>query len=542
MQDAVELEFSVRDTGIGIPPEKQQSIFFAFEQADSSTTRRFGGTGLGLAISSKLVELMGGRIRVDSAPGMGSTFSFTARFGVQPEAEPPSYLCLAPHDAALLAGLPVLVVEGQAATRRILLEWLRGWGLQVHAAETLEQALAACDHAASQRPFALAVYGALGQPEGFATLRRLRRHAGCGAIVVLLEASGQPRDIARCRDLGVFAYLLKPVKEEDLYAAVLAVAAGRSLDHPAITLAQGPTAGRPLRVLLAEDSEVNRQVAVGLLEKRGHSVACVSNGREAVELARQEAFDVILMDVQMPELDGFAALEEIRRDEAGRGRRTPVVAMTAHVMKGDRQRCLDSGMDGFVSKPVNPRELFDVVESLAAAAARAGPVETRASGTAPDTPTAGASGTGRPPADRGPAAAPGPAPPVPAPSSQTHCDQPVDWELALRRVAGDRELLRQVLEAFREEVPRRLEELRAALAAQDAPTVHHTAHTLKGAAASIAAARAVAAAWRLESLASQGTLTGSESIAAQVEAELGRVLQAVAEPPPAVAPAQPMPS
>ncbi len=600
----VELQFEVRDTGIGIPLEKQQAIFVAFEQADSSTTRRFGGTGLGLAISSKLVEMMSGRIWVVSTPGKGSTFSFTARFTLQPDAEPPPYLRPEPQDAALLAGLPVLVVERQAATRRILIEMLRGWGLEPHAVETLPQALAACERAAVDRPFALALYGALGQPEGFATLRRLRRHSGCHGVIVLLEAFGQPAEIARCRELGVFAYLLKPVKEEDLYAAVLALAGGRALAGPAVALGQGLPSGRSLRVLLAEDSEVNRQVALGLLEKRGHTVVCACNGREAVELARGQAFDVILMDVQMPELDGFEAVQAIRRDEQALGRRVPVIAMTAHVMKGDRQRCLDAGMDGYVSKPVNPRELFAVVESLAGAAPRAVSTLVEASGSAvlPDvagaSPTAsslepaaaraphgvpgtraGLAGTGpdsgkmvqvplavaeapgtaegSPPGetsseaehDQGGAAVMGDAagvkPPAAAPvpcERPVPCEQPIDWELALRRVAGDRDLLRQVLEAFREEVPRRLDELRAALVAGDAKLVHHTAHTLKGAAASIAAARAVAAAWRLESLASQGTLTGSETIAAQVEAELVRVLEAVAELPPAAAAVSAMPS
>ncbi len=365
---AVVLHFTVRDTGIGIPADKQAAIFRAFEQADTSTSRAFGGTGLGLTISRRLVELMGGNIWVESAPGKGSAFHFTARFGTQTAAS----VGLTSESEARLAGLRVLVVDDNATSRRVLEDLLRRWGAQPVVAPSGAAALAEVELAQTRgAPFGLILLDSeMPEMDGAKVARRITAAPGGAKPPIILLTSGQPlADAAYYRGLGISAQLRKPPKHDELQAAILAEVAPRArLLEPAEAVASLPAstrrAGNELRVLLAEDNPVNQRLVMRLLEKRGHSVTVVENGREALSAVARELFDVVLMDVQMPVMDGFEATAAIRAAEVPTGAHIPIVAMTAHAMKGDRERCLAAGMDGYVAKPIQPRELFEVLSDV----------------------------------------------------------------------------------------------------------------------------------------------------------------------------------
>ena len=366
-QDQVLLHFVVRDTGIGIAPQKQKLIFEAFSQADGSTARRFGGTGLGLTISERLVGRMGGRIWVESVEGKGSAFHFTARLGVGKAAEPTQ-----PIATVALAGLNALVVDDNATNRRILQEMLKSWGMRPTLAESSAAALECVKQA--RDPFAL-ILSDVNMPDmdGFTLLERLRQVAypKVEPKVIVLTSAGQRGDAARCRELGVAAYLTKPVSQSELLDGIVRVLGASKLrDRSAAlithhTLQEGK---RKLHVLLAEDNAVNQKLAARLLEKHGHRVTVTSNGREALAALDQESFDVVLMDVQMPEMDGFEATAAVRAREQGTGRRLPIIAMTAHAMQGDQERCLAAGMDGYIAKPIKAQELVGLLERFSVAA------------------------------------------------------------------------------------------------------------------------------------------------------------------------------
>ncbi len=355
------LHFTVRDTGVGIPAEKQQAIFRAFEQADSSTTRKYGGTGLGLTISRRLVEMMGGRIWVDSADDRGSTFHFTIRCAVSTQS-----LARRPVPPADLRGLLVLVVDDNATNRRILNEMLTHWQMRPTTVDGGGAALGCMMHAvAAGTPFPLVLIDAhMPEMNGFELADRIKHTPElAGATIMMLSSVDLTGEAARCRELGVAAFLTKPIRQSELLDAVL-------LALGSVTRAESRAAARPeatapssrrLHVLLAEDNAVNQRLAVRILEKRGHTVVVADNGREALAAFEREPFDLVLMDVQMPEMGGFEATAEIRRRET---RHTPIVAMTAHAMQGDRERCLAAGMDAYVSKPIDAKSLFEVIESL----------------------------------------------------------------------------------------------------------------------------------------------------------------------------------
>jgi signal transduction histidine kinase/CheY-like chemotaxis protein len=367
-QDGVRLHFSVRDTGIGIPPDRQKAVFEAFTQADNSTTRKYGGTGLGLTITSRLVALMGGRIWIDSKPGEGSVFHFTSMFAL---GRVSTIQATAQLEFGDLRDLSVLVVDDNETNRRILREILLGWGVRPTMAEGGYEALAILEHAhRSGRPFDL-LLSDLQMPimNGFALVERIRQNPElAGATIMMLTSAGERGDRTRCRELGVKAYLTKPIRQSTLRQAILSAMSRAVVQkvQPALIAQHSLREGRPgFRILLAEDNAVNQALAKRLLENMGHTVVMASNGFEALKAIQEMgSFDAALMDVQMPEMDGFEATKAIREAERTSGNHLPIIAVTAHAMKEDEERCVAAGMDGYVSKPIRPAALSAVLERL----------------------------------------------------------------------------------------------------------------------------------------------------------------------------------
>jgi two-component system, sensor histidine kinase and response regulator len=478
------LHFQVRDTGIGIPPEKQTAVFAPFTQADSSTTRRYGGTGLGLTISTRLVQLMNGRIWLDSEIGRGSTFHFTARFGKGVES---AGLRPAP-EAAKLRGLRVLIVDDNATNRLILEETVSSWDMRPTAVDGGTAALAALDAARhADAGFDLVLLDAqMPGMDGFTLAERIRERPGTiGVTILMLTSGGQPGDAARCKELGFAGYLTKPVKQADLWRALIrGLDAGR-VELPTRTAASRTMPARPLRILLAEDNPMNQKLAVKLLQRQGHAITVASNGREAVETLfhRQESpFDVVLMDVQMPEMDGFEATTAIRERERGTGAHVPIIAMTAHAMKGDQERCLAAGMDGYVSKPIKPDSLFATLAELT---------------------------------------------PGSACESADGLKSLVDWNAALGHVRGDVDLLRELATIFLEEWPGWIAAVRDGVHGHDLEQVCRTAHTIKGSLGTFAATSAHAAAEQIEQAAREKRSDVVNAAHGSLEREMACLLPAL---------------
>ena len=486
-QHRLTLRFAVSDTGIGIPADKRQQIFQAFTQADSSTTRRFGGTGLGLAIAQRLVELMEGRIWLDSEVGRGSTFHFTAAFGRAPV----STRVVDGDRPPALEGLRVLVVDDNSTNRRIMQDMLASWHMDP---VTVADAVAAMSElrtawSGDHRYHVVISDCQMPDVDGFMLARRIRQDDHLRATpIVMLTSVGRSEDVTRCHRLGVDAYLTKPVKHSDLLDALATLfgAASRT-PRPIARRLTRETAARPLRVLVAEDNPVNRKLVTTLLQKRGHHVRAVEDGRAAVRAAtaeKHDVFDVALMDVQMPEMSGFEATEEIRTREAGTGHHLPIVALTAHAMQGDKDRCLAAGMDGYLAKPIDVDELIATVEHFAS-----------------QMPIART--------DAPPAAESAP-PPV------------FDEGIALAYAGDDRRLLRQVIKLFRADVPGTLRNLSAAIDRQDAEAIRQAAHALRGAMAAIGATAGQQVATTLEEMGRSSQLDRTRetyaTLLAQIEA------------------------
>jgi two-component system, sensor histidine kinase and response regulator len=359
----LELQFSVSDTGIGIPPDKHSLIFEAFAQVDSSTTRNYGGSGLGLAISSQLVELMGGRIWLNSVVGKGSTFYFTVRLTPAANPRPPAPQAVETE----LLEVPVLLVDDNATNLRILQEVLSGWGMHVVTARNGIEAvdcMKAAEHGG--QAFRLAIVDShMPGMDGFDLARKIKDDPRLSrSLIMMLTSGGQCGDAARCRNLGIAAYLMKPVRKSELLSAVVAVLGEGIKDSGPrlITRHDLPTLPRKLNLLIVEDNPVNQVVIQRMLEKMAHATEIAANGKIAVALATTGKFDAVLMDVQMPEMDGLTATKKIREYEKNSGVRIPIIAMTAHAMKGDRERCLDSGMDAYVAKPVSRKDVEEALQ------------------------------------------------------------------------------------------------------------------------------------------------------------------------------------
>ena len=475
LPDAVCLRLWVRDTGIGIAPEKRAQIFDSFSQVDSSTSRRFGGSGLGLAISQQLVELMGGRIWVESEEGKGSTFYCTVRLGLgTPETKR--------TDQVSLRGLKVLVADDHATNRRILEEILKSWAMEVELVESGSAAIAALE--VVEQPFDLVLMDLMmPDMDGLETVARIRENAAFAQVPVLLLSSADRAEYsARSRSLGIARSLIKPVKQSDLLEAiVVALEAAPPVD--AYVPGDQPTTVERRRILLAEDGVINQQVAVRLLEERGHSVVVVNNGRAAMEQVAAQPFDVVLMDVQMPDMDGLEATAAIRQAETPTGEHIPIIAMTAHAMKGDRDRFLAAGMDGYVAKPVRPHELYAAVEGLHRALRR----------------------------EFAPA------------------DVSFEWDAALDRVGGDEAMLRDLAEMFFAECPKLMQQIREHIAGADGPELRRAAHTLKGSAQVFGAEAAAEAAHRLEEIGREEAFADAGEALALLEDEVARLLPALRE-------------
>ena len=369
------LLFSVSDTGIGVPQDQQEAVFKPFVQADGSTTRKYGGTGLGLAISSNLVALLGGRMWLESESGKGSTFHFTVAFDLQEASVPGAKASVA--QLAHLRDMPVLVVDDNAVNRRILEATLRRWHMQPVLAESGRAGVAAMQaRKLAGTPFPLVLLDAhMPDMDGFSMAEAIKGDPALAkATLMMLTSAGQQGDGAHCRALGIAGYLMKPISQAELLEAILVVLGKRS-DGPdrlhVVTRHSLREGRRKLRILLAEDNVVNQKVAARLLEKRGHTVVVVGNGKAALAALDgagpgSARFDLVLMDVQMPEMDGFEATGLIRERETSTGAHLPIIAMTAHAMKGDEERCLAAGMDGYTSKPVQVEELFATIDRVLA--------------------------------------------------------------------------------------------------------------------------------------------------------------------------------
>jgi PAS domain S-box-containing protein len=486
----VTLHFAVSDTGIGIPRDKLTHIFHAFTQADDSTTRRYGGTGLGLAIAARLVELMDGRLWVDSAVGRGSTFHFTATLEVPRVATPPPSV----EKRKALAGLRVLVVDDNTTNRRILEDMLSSWQMAPTAVADADTALAMLKkHTGTGEAFDVVVSdGQMPDVDGFTLARRIKRDRHLSTLpIVMLTSMGDPRDIARCRRIGVDAYLTKPVKHSDLLDALVTVFGVSTRHQPASTPARRVTPSA-LEVLVAEDNVVNRKLVTRLLQQHGHRVTAVENGSAAVRAVRRgkTRFDVVLMDLQMPEMNGLEATGEIRRHETTTGGHVPIVALTAHAMQGDRERCLAAGMDAYLAKPIDVEELITTIESCVAIPSGK---QTSGKQTAP---TGIASDSG---------------------------DAVFDESSALAHAGNDRGLLAEVIALFRADHPATMRRLARAIEKDDADAVRLHAHALKGALATVGAAAGRDAAFALEQAGRVGDLSTAQELLAQLRTALGSV-------------------
>jgi CheY-like chemotaxis protein len=463
--DGDRISIAVSDRGHGIAQEHLPRLFERFYRVDAARSRAVGGTGLGLSISNKLVHLMHGTIEVESVPGQGTIFRFILPLTVTEP--PPKPRLRALHQ---IRDLPVLVVDDNATNRRILLELLTHWRLQPTVVASAAEAIEAIQKAAERKaPFQLGLFDMMmPDVDGLMLTEQIRALPHCRTLpIIMLSSAAQGGDLHRCRKMGISRYLLKPFVHSELLDAILetvdALPAAEQDDHrPARP--QTPS----MRILLAEDGMVNQRVGMELLRLRDHQVTVASDGREALDAWQRQRFDLILMDLQMPEMDGFQATRRIREAEIKTGTHIPIVAMTARAMKDDRRHCFEAGMDDYVSKPIDPRELDRVLERYRPAARDAAPVAGPT-----DQPTDAAANAAN-------AANAVPADDAPAGGDASVDPAVADIEPVLERFKGNRDAVRQLAESFYRECPELLAQIEQACAQRDGPTLRRAAHTLKG--------------------------------------------------------------
>ena len=490
--EKIQLRIGVKDTGIGVPEDKQKLIFEAFSQADTSTARRYGGTGLGLAISSQLVQLMGGELKLESTPGVGSKFEFTVELGL---AEADEEFDGVPLET--LHELPVLIVDDNLTNRRILVEMLQNWELAPLAVDGAEPAIAELKRAAAEgEPYRLVLTDfMMPDTDGLELAAQIDDLPSVKLPkIIMLSSAGRPQESRGDENLRIFRHLSKPVKQSDLLDAIADSMGVATRDQTADgTFADVDSAKiQVMNVLLTEDGRVNQVVAVNLLENRGHRVVVANNGREAVDAFESEKFDAILMDVQMPLMNGYEATQAIRELEEKNGGHVPIIAMTANAMEGDREKCLDSGMDDYISKPVRSEQLFDILESYASGDQAGKPAQ---------------EALGEEPAHR---------------SGAFDGD---DFRSAIQDVG----VLSELVEIFHQDTPKMLAEIESNLEAGDAEALHRASHALKGQVGNYSAAAALAAATKFDDAARTGDLDAARTLHPKLQAEIKKLGDALTE-------------
>jgi two-component system, sensor histidine kinase and response regulator len=519
------VHFGVQDTGIGIAYDRQAAIFDRFTQADGSTTRKYGGTGLGLTICKQLVEAMGGKIGLESTPGIGSTFWFEINFAKQPT-EKRGTGPLTPGPTNLMEAR-VLIVDDNQINRIVLKKNVEALGSRVDAVTSGAKALEVLRNAyRAGDPYHVVLLD-MQMPgmDGEQTARAIKSDPAAKEVkIIILTSMGQRGDAARLEALGCSGYLLKPVKQQLLFDAIIAVLGREEEKSTSLvtrhTVAEHKKLG--LRILLAEDNPINQKLAVILLQKAGYSVDAVENGREAVEKFRSNSYSVVLMDVQMPEMDGFEATNLIREWEKETGRHIPIIAMTAHAMQGDRERCLEAGMDDYVTKPLEPKVLFNALDRWIQTEQESEEDAVQDYSAAADVFAAdlddGLFGEEESTASREPDTSPVDT------LSTFYADQvPVNFDAALSRFDGDREFMMEMFKEYKEHLPARLDEIHAALRNQDASRLGRIAHNLKGISLNFSADAVAAIALKLEEMGQHEDLTGAPGLISQLDAEVHRV-------------------
>ncbi|MBW2324815.1 MAG: response regulator [Deltaproteobacteria bacterium] len=485
-ENEVVLRFSVSDTGIGVPIEKQETIFSAFTQANGSTTRQYGGAGLGLTISKRLVEMMGGRIWIESEEKKGSAFYFTVRFGMgKGYAEPTQ------EDLTLIKGLSVLVIDDNATSRDILKKTLADWGMKPDEADNTSKALETLKQAQqAQKPYALILVDAhMPGVDGFDFVSQIKQHPALAEVkVVMLTSMGQRGDAARCRELGITAYLSKPLSQKDLLKAIQ-TALGRSgvkAETSQLITRHSIREGRKyLRVLLAEDDPANQALFEGLLKKRGHMVVTVCNGQEVLDMLVKNNFDLVLMDIEMPVMNGIDATAAIRKNEAGTGSRLPIIAMTGKELRNDRMDLFKAGVDGYVAKPITSEKLFEVIDELTGVAESSH-------------------------------------------NAVSHGGMDlIDMTKLMAIVGGDRSLLKEMIRLFIQGLPNQLANIKKALNKGDIQGLKDGVHSIKGTVGHFTAEAAHNLALRLEVSVNEGKLDQSRAVLSELEIELEHLTQAL---------------
>lgn len=511
----VTLEFCVTDTGIGIAPEDQERIFSPFAQADASTTRHYSGTGLGLAICHELIGLMHGNMKLESTPGQGSRFSFQIAFDIAEPDEINSHR--EQSRVSELKDLPVLVVDDNQTNRVILQEMLTNWSMSPTPVNSAQDAIQELNSAArkNEAGYPLVIVDALmPETDGFMLLEQARDEGLLDTATILMLSSADHQIFGeRCRGLDISAFLEKPISQSDLLDAIMTALKGPQLEQDGVV--QINETKQSLRVLVAEDTPANQKVITAILKKRGHQCVIANNGREAVDWVRNETFDVVLMDVQMPTMDGLQATKMIREYEEESGIHVPVIAMTAYAMRGDREKCIAAGMDNYISKPIDAPKLIRLLERLATKYQRRSslapvPAEKETASTAAERSQAQTQPSRK--------------------KEKAVSSQPVaDMHAALKRVGMDPDILNSMVDYFFEDAPGLLQEISRHVQTQDADELARAAHSLKGLCANFNASAATEAAKAIEDMGHRGDLQAVPAAIPPLESELDRLTRELSE-------------